>query len=152
MVGVDCSWLKITKDQAKKQLLMSTGPSSSLAACLPALTPAQERNGIFTCAAYPPPSRPAHAPCFARTPLARPLMCVDRTSESVSATLLPSGLLAQLMELTTYCGDCAPDHAPRSARSHLACLLPCVDRTIGERKLIAPRGSSSAANGTNYVL
>jgi hypothetical protein len=36
---------------------------------------AQARNGIFTCAAC----RPAHAPCSARSPLARALPCVDRT-------------------------------------------------------------------------
>ena len=46
--------------------------------------------------------------------LARPLPCVDRTIGERSLTT-PRGLLAQLMELTTYCSDCAPAHAPCSA-------------------------------------
>ena len=91
-----------------------TRTARALAACSPALTPAQESNGIFACEACLPACRPAHAPCSARSHLARPLPCVDRTIGERSLTT-PRGLLAQLMELTTYCSDCAPAHAPCSA-------------------------------------
>jgi len=53
---------------------------------------------------------PAHAPCSARSHLARPLPCVDKTISERSLTN-PRGLLAQLVELTTNCSDCAPAHA-----------------------------------------
>jgi hypothetical protein len=74
-------------------------------------------------------SMPAPAPCSARSHLARPLPCANRTVGERNL-ITPRGLLAQLMELTTCCSDCAPAHAPRSARSPLACPLPCVDRSI----------------------
>ena len=52
---------------------------------------------------------------FARSHLAcRVRVWSDRTIGERSLTT-PRGLLAQLMELTTYCSDCAPAHAPCSA-------------------------------------
>ena len=45
----------------------------SLAACSPALIPAQKSNGIFACAACRSACRSAHAPCSARPHLACPL-------------------------------------------------------------------------------
>ena len=107
-----------------------TRTARALAVCSPALTPAQESNGIFACEACLPACRPANAPCSARSHLAHPLPCVDRTIGERSLTT-PRGLLAQLMELTTYCSDCAPIPAPSSARSPLARPLPCVDRIAG---------------------
>ena len=100
-----------------------TRTARALAACSPALTPAQESNGIFACEACLPACRPAHAPCSARSHLARPLPCVDRTIGERSLTT-PRGLLAQLMELTTYCSDCAPAHAPCSATYALHLRVP----------------------------
>jgi len=46
-----------------------------------------------------------------------------------------SATLAQLMELTTHCSECAP---ARSSRSPLARPLPYVHRTIGERNFTEP--------------
>ena len=69
----------------------------------------------------------------------RPLPCVDRTIGERNLTT-PRGLLAQLVELTTHCSDCATAHAFCSSRSPLARPLPCVDRTIGARNLLTPRG------------
>jgi len=57
---------------------------------------------------------PVQDTCSARSHLARPLPCVDRTIGERSLTT-PRCLLAQLMELTTYCSDCTPAHAPCSA-------------------------------------
>jgi len=56
------------------------------------------------------------------------------------ASVATSDFLAQLIELTTHCSDCAPARS-----SPLARPLPCVDRSIGERN---PR----AAHGTDDTL
>ena len=117
-----------------------THPPRSIPTRSPAFTPSQQSNGIFANAARPPAaSLHAHARCSSRSPLARPLPCVNRTI-SERNLLTPRGLLAQLVELTTHCSDCATAHAHCSSRSPLARPLPCVDRTIGERNLLTPRG------------
>ena len=117
-----------------------THPPRSISTRSPAFTPSQQSNGIFAYAARPPAaSLHAHARCSSRSPLARPLPCVDRTIGERNLTT-PRGLLAQLVELTTHCSDCATAHAFCSSRSPLARPFPCVDRTIGERNLTTPRG------------
>jgi len=74
------------------------------------------------------PARPS------RSPLARPLPCVDRSIGERNPTCLRA-LLTQLMELTTHCNDCA---LARSSRSPLAHPLPYVHRTIGECNFTEP--------------
>jgi len=67
----------------------------SLAACSPALTPALECNGIFACAAcLTAACRPDPAPCSARSTLAHPLPCVDRTAGERNL-IVPRGLQAR---------------------------------------------------------
>ena len=84
-----------------------THPPRSISTRSPAFTPSQQSNGIFAYAARPPAaSLHAHARCSSRSPLARPLPCVDRTIGERNLTT-PRGLLAQLVELTTHCSDCA---------------------------------------------
>ena len=112
-----------------------THPARSLPTPSPALTPFRGSNGIFAYAACLPAASLPHVPCFSRSPLARPLPCVDRSFGERNPTCLRA-LLAQLMDLTTHCSDCAP---ARSSRSPLARPLPCVDRSIGERNLTCLR-------------
>ena len=104
-----------------------THPARSLPTPSPALTPFRGSNGIFAYAACLPAASLPHVPCFSRSPLARPLPCVDRSIGERNLTCLRA-LPAQLMELTTHSSDCAP---ARSSRSPLARPLPCVDRSIG---------------------
>ena len=105
-----------------------THPPRSISTRSPAFTPSQQSNGIFAYAARPPAaSLHAHARCSSRSPLARPLPCVDRTIGERNLTT-PRGLLAQLVELTTHCSDCATAHTFCSSRSPLARSLPCDDR------------------------
>jgi len=112
-----------------------THPARSLPTPSPALTPFRGSNGIFAYAACLPAASLPHVPCFSRSPLARPLPCVDRSIGERNLTCLRA-LPAQLMELTTHYSDCAPT---RSSRSPLARPLPCVDRSIGERNLTCLR-------------
>ena len=111
-----------------------THPARSLPTPSPALTPFQGSNGIFAYAACLPAASLPHVPCFSRSPLARPLPCVDRSIGERNLTCLRA-LPAQLMELTTHYSDCAP---ARSSRSPLARPLPYVHRTIGERNFTEP--------------
>ena len=111
-----------------------THPARSLPTPSPALTPFRGSNGIFAYAACLPAASLPHVPCFSRSPLARPLPCVDRSIGERNPTCLRA-LLAQLMELTTHSSNCAP---ARSSRSPLARPLPYVHRTIGERNFTEP--------------
>ena len=111
-----------------------THPARSLPTPSPALTPFRGSNGIFAYAACLPAASLPHVPCFSRSPLARPLPCVDRSIGERNLTCLRA-LPAQLMELTTHSSDCAP---ARSSRSPLARPLPYVHRTIGERNFTEP--------------
>ena len=111
-----------------------THPARSLPTPSPALTPFRGSNGIFAYAACLPAASLPHVPCFSRSPLARPLPCVDRSFGERNPTCLRA-LPAQLMELTTHSSDCAP---ARSSRSPLARPLPYVHRTIGERNFTEP--------------
>ena len=105
-----------------------THPPRSIPTRSPDFTPSQQSKGIFAYAARPlVASLHAHAFCSSRSPLARSLSCVDRTIGERNVTT-PRGLLAQLVELTTHCSDCATAHAFCSWGSPLARPLPCVDR------------------------
>ena len=81
-----------------------THPARSLPTPSPALTPFRGSNGIFAYAACLPAASLPHVPCFSRSPLARPLPCVDRSIGERNLTCLRA-LPAQLMELTTHCSD-----------------------------------------------
>ena len=111
-----------------------THPARSLPTPSPALTPFRGSNGIFAYAACLPAASLPHVPCFSRSPLARPLPCVDRSIGERNLTCLRA-LPAQLMELTTHYSVCVP---ARSSRSPLARPLPYVHRTIGERNFTEP--------------
>ena len=107
---------KTTGDERRRTIQCTpttpdTHPPCSIPTRSPAFTPSQQSNGIFAHAAQPPAaSLHAHARRSSRSPLARPLPCVDRTIGERNLTT-PRGLLAQLVELTTHCSDCATAHA-----------------------------------------
>ena len=131
-----------------------THPPRSIPTRSPAFTPSQQSNGIFAYAARPPAaSLHAHARCSSRSPLARPLPCVDRTIGERNLTT-PRGLLAQLVELTTHCSDCATAHAFCSSRSPLARPLPsddrfaCCDNSGSPKLLPLPHSSLISPNRT----